>query len=187
MTSVNSDNKARLLNFETFRHNVPIGIYGSFFGQRKDDLIKLRDHLKQHGFNARISEDLDHRDPAESEVRNNTIDRELSEKLINDSKIHIFVLPLRREDEPSTLIQSVSMEMEKLITLIEYGHKSNQHCIILIETGLMGNDIHGMGALARGLVVDDNGWECADYVIIDDIFQLVRHFCTEHARDLCGF
>jgi hypothetical protein len=48
-------------------------------------------------------------------------DRKLSEQLILDSDIHIFVLPLKQKDEPANLIQSVSMEIERLYTLSEYG------------------------------------------------------------------
>ena len=67
-----------------------------------------------------------------------------------ESDIHIFVLPRERGDEPSNLIQSVSMEIERLHTLSESGRKSERYVAVYAENDLLGK----MGGVCEGLLIE---------------------------------
>ncbi len=48
------------IRFKRLKRELPIGIYGSFYQERKNYLLGLRDTLRRHGYlNACMSEDLD--------------------------------------------------------------------------------------------------------------------------------
>ena len=61
-------------------------------------------------------------------------------------KIHIFVMVQGRENEPDNLIQSVSMEIERLHTLDDGGQKSANYGAVWAERGLTGT----MGTSVKG-------------------------------------
>ncbi|MCK9276587.1 MAG: hypothetical protein M0P22_00680 [Methanoculleus sp.] len=139
----------RLARVAAVKEQTPIAIYGSFYRERKQDLLLLRDYLRDPslGYSARISEDLDTVTPGQrSPVR----DREASELLIRKSDIHIFVMPRRREGEPDTLLQSVSMELERLNTLIECGAKRDQQVAVFSSAGLWRPPGGALGRYAGG-------------------------------------
>lgn len=167
----------RLERFRSLKAQTPIGIYGSFYEDRKKDLIRLRDNLQGHGYNARISEDLDGGSGGIGGIKQSVWDRELSERLINESDVHIFVVPRRREGESDTLIQSVSMELERLNTLVECGNKKNQQIAVYYESGLMDLKKWGVGAVFRGLIDRPQSWTVGEFERIDDILPQARSFC----------
>jgi len=165
--------------FRNSKRRTSIAIYGSFSGSRKEDLCSLRDHLRSPaiGYNARISEDLDP-DPQGVTKKAPGKNRELSLKLINESDIHIFVMPLRKENESDNIIQSVSMELERLNTLIEYGHKRNQHIIIFLEEGLMDQERWGLGGVCSDLIeINEDVWDIGFYEKIEDTLKPANRFC----------
>lgn len=169
----------RLARIAAVKEQAPIAIYGSFSRERKQDLLLLRDYLRDPplGYNARISEDLDTAPPGKrSPVR----DREASELLIRESDIHIFVMPRRRRDEPDTLLQSVSMELERLNTLIECGVKRDQQVAVFFERGLMETAGWGFGSVCRGLLErQDEVWTIGEFRKTQDIFPDARSFCWQ--------
>ena len=121
---------------DDLKKTTKIGIFGSFYETRKSDLTSLKQFLISNGYNARISEDLDTRKEKDRKKKDPVYDRKLSEGLINDSDIHIFVLVRETKDDPSNLIQSVSMEIERLVTLEECREKSARYCAVYLENGL---------------------------------------------------
>jgi len=121
------------VRFERLKQELPIGIYGSFYQERKNDLLGLRDTMRGHGYlNACISEDLDDRSHRVRCRSDTTYDRLLSKQLVDRSVAHVFVLAMPKRDEPANLIQSVSMELERLTTLMEHGLKSQQDVMLLV-------------------------------------------------------
>jgi len=170
---------SRLTAFESLKRDTPVAIYGSFFRSRKDDLITLRGYLRSPPlrYNARISEDLDD-NPRPG--RRSVWDRTLSERLIDESDLHIFIMPRRREGEPDTMIQSVSMELERLNTLIECGIKQDQAIAVFFEQGLMDLAGWGFGSVCRGLLENQTGiWTIGQFRCIEDIFAEARSFCWQ--------
>lgn len=83
-----------------------------------------------------ISEDLDNRPDESRSLPDSIHDRHLSLHLIDRSTAHIFVLAMPDGDEPANLIQSVSMELERLTTLMDHGLKRHQDVMLLAQNGL---------------------------------------------------
>jgi len=166
------------------KKETKIGIFGSFFGGRKAALIALKNFLLEDGYNARISEDLDRRPLNERKKNDPVCDRKLSEKLIRESDIHIFVLPCEHEDEPSNLIQSVSMEIEHLHTLSKCGQKSEKYVAVYTEAGLIGT----MGGVCEGLLASKKGdWPIEEFDDIREVFKPARQFCMNCIQDMYRF
>jgi hypothetical protein len=168
----------------SLKHQTKIGIFGSFFGSRKAGLLALKKFLCDNDYNARISEDLDKRPEHERKNRDPACDRKLSEKLIRESDIHIFILPREQEDEPSNLIQSVSMEIERLHTLSECAKISGRYVAIYAEKDLLGK----MGGVCEGLLLSKTGdWSIQEYHDIQEIFKPARQFCINCIMEMHGF
>ena len=111
-------------------------------------------------------------------------DRKLSEKLIRESDIHIFILAKEQEGEPSNLIQSVSMEIEQLHTLSVCGQKSDNYVVIFAETGLIGT----MGGVCEGLLLSKRrDWPFGEFTDITEIFLPARQFCMNCILDMYSF
>jgi len=125
----------RVQLYRHFKKNTNIAIYGSFQQSRKGDLLALRGYLRAYGYlNARISEDYcDRLDPGAEDRPIKDVN--LSDLLMDESSIHIFVFVKEHQDE-HYLIQSISMEFQRLSTLIQHGIKEDQPAAIYIEDGL---------------------------------------------------
>ncbi len=176
-----SERRKRL---DRLKRNTPIGIFGSFYEPRKRDLISLKEFLSNAGYNPRISEDLDVRTGKERKRRDPVSDRELSERLIAESDIHIFVMVHERENEPDNLIQSVSMEIERLHTLDDCGQKSADHVAVYAETGLIGT----MGGVCEGLLLSKKGdWMVEEFDDIQELFRPARQFCLNCILDMNNY
>jgi hypothetical protein len=174
----------RRTHLEHLKRTTPIGIFGSFYGPRKRDLIALKEFLLNAGYYPRISEDLDVRTGKERKRRDPVVDRELSEHLIAGCDIHLFVLARENENEPGNLIQSVSMEMERLHTLSECGKKTEKYVAVYAETGLIGT----MGSVCDGLLLSKKGdWTIEEYDEITEIFKPARQFCMNCMLDMYGY
>jgi hypothetical protein len=174
----------RSKQLETLKRRTKIGIFGSFSGSRKAGLLALIKFLQKNGYNARISEDLDTRPEHERKKKDPVCDRKLSEKLIRESDIHIFVLPLEHEGEPSNLAQSVSMEIERLHTLSECGKKTEKYVAVYAEAGLIGT----MGSVCEGLVLSKkDDWTIEEYNEIQGIFKSARQFCMNCILDIYSY
>ena len=174
----------RSQQLENCKKQTRIGIFGSFHGPRKAALVALKKYLLENGYNARISEDLDKRPEKDRKKIDPTYDRRLSEKLLQESDIHIFVLPREQVDEPSNLIQSVSMEIERLHTLSECGRMSEKYVAVYLETGLTGT----MGGVCEGLLASKKGdWSVQEFDDPREIFKPARQFCTKCIQDMYSF
>ena len=89
-------------------------------------------------------------------------------------------MPRRRRDEPDTLLQSVSMELERLNTLIECGVKRDQQVAVFFERGLMETAGWGFGSVCRGLLErQDEVWTIGEFRKTQDIFPDARSFCWQ--------
>jgi hypothetical protein len=176
---LNSHISIRLSEFKRYKANTIIGIYGSFFEDNENELCKLRDYLVKNGYNAIISKDI-HDDTIDSEDEPFKRARSASKKLIDTSHIHIFVMKGRIGD-PTHLIQSASMELERLNTLIEYGLKDSCPVIIYCEKGFI--DISG--SVCHGLIFERIGdWEVEEFEKIDDILVHARQYCYRKIREM---
>ena len=174
----------RRKQFDRLKRNTPIGIFGSFYGSRKPGLISLKEFLVNAGYNPRISEDLDIREGKDRKKKDSVVDRELSERLIVESDIHLFVLVREREGEPDNLIQSVSMEIERLYTLDDCRQKSAQYVAVYTENGLIGT----MGSVCEGLLLSKKGdWTVEQFDTIQEIFKPARQFCLNCIQDMYSF
>ncbi len=170
---------AARIRFERLKRELPIGIYGSFYQERKNDLLRLRDAIRQHGYlNACISEDLDD-SPQEARNPSNPIyDRHLSVQLIDRSVAHVFVLAMPEEGEPANLIQSVSMELERLTALMDHGIKDHQDVMLLVQNGLMDCIAGSAGNVCKGLIAGkEDEWDIEYYTRIDTTFKPTINFC----------
>jgi hypothetical protein len=171
----------RKKQFDRFKTNTPVGIFGSFYGSKKPQLLSLKEFLVHAGYNPRISEDLDRRKGKDRRRKDPVVDRELSERLIVESDIHIFVMVQARENEPDNLIQSVSMELERLHTLDDCGQKSADYVAVYAERGLIGT----MGGVCEGLLLSKNGdWSVGEFDGIREIFKPARQFCMNCIQDM---
>jgi len=174
----------RSKQLDNLKKHTKIGIFGSFYGTRKSDLLSLKQFLHNNGYNSRISEDLDTRKEKEKKKTDHVCDRKLSEKLITDSDIHIFVLVCENKGDPDNLIQSVSMEIERLNTLHGCGEKSAKYVAIYAENGLIGT----MGSVCEGLLLSKKGdWVVEEFGNIQDIFKPARQFCLNCIQDMYSF
>jgi len=161
--------------FRDIKRSISIAIFGSFYENRKEDLIKLRDFLRDNGYlGAKISEDLDDRSLEERCDDDPIRNRELSKRLIMECDIHIFVIVRRHDGEPDNLILSVAMELERMSVLDEFQIKLCPFIAIYSEQGL----IETTGSVFKGLIhekLDD--WDIEEFEHIEDIFKPCRAFC----------
>jgi hypothetical protein len=166
-----------------FKENINIAIYGSFQQSRKRDLLALRDYLRAYGYlNARISEDYSDRlDPGTEDGP--IKDTRLSDLLMDESSIHIFVFVKEHQDE-HYLIQSVSMEFQRLSTLMQHGIKEDQPAAIYIEEGL--EKIAG-GVFKGRIAQNEHGWDIGFFKNIEQIYKPARRFCERSLARIYGF
>jgi len=174
----------RIKQFDRYKRDTPIGIFGSFYESRKPGLIALKEFLSNAGYYPRISEDLDIRKGKDRTIKDPAVDRELSERLIAESDIHLFILVHERESEPGNLIQSVSMEIERLHTLDHCGQKSAKYVAVYAETGLIGT----MGSVCEGLLLLKQGdWQILEFDEIQELFKPARQFCMNCIQEMYPF
>jgi hypothetical protein len=183
--SARSDIHQRLALLGGYRKTVRIGIFGSFYNSHKKDLIALRDYLRSWGYeNARISEDLDDRPEEERKIDDPKKSLELSERLINESDIHIFVVCKREKSEPDTLNQSVTMEFERVCTLRQTGHLTADYVAVFIQKPLKETS----GGVFKGRVLTmQNEWFIEEFERIEEIFKISRQLCYDCLRKMHGF
>jgi hypothetical protein len=83
-----------------------------------------------------------------------------------------------KRDEPANLIQSVSMELERLTTLMEYGLKSRQDVMLLVQNGLTDCIAGSAGNVCKGLIAEkESDWEIEYYTRIDTTVKPTINFC----------
>jgi hypothetical protein len=90
-----------------------VGIFGSFSTRNKKFLTSLKEFLKDNGYYARVSEDLEEEYPRRKDEGKYEYSRRLSELLIEKSQVHIVFFFLETEGEHN-INQSASMEFEIL-------------------------------------------------------------------------
>jgi hypothetical protein len=147
-------------------------------------LLVLQKSLYEAGYYPRISKDLEKKKERDRKKRDTILDRKLSERLIEESDIYIFVLARGREDEPDNLIQSVSMEMERLHTLNVCGQNSAKYVAVYAENGLIGR----MGGVCEGLLALKKGdWIVEEFNDIHEILKTARQFCLNCILDMYSY
>ncbi|MDV2480683.1 hypothetical protein F8E02_01395 [Methanoculleus sp. Wushi-C6] len=173
----------RVQLYRHFKEHTNIAIYGSFQQSRKRDLLALREYLRANGYlNARISEDYSERlDPGTEDGPIKDI--KLSDLLMDEGSIHIFVFVKENQDE-HYLIQSVSMEFQRLSTLMQHGIKEDQPAAIYIEEGL--EKIAG-GVFKGRIAQNEHGWDIDFFKNIEQIYKPARRFCERSLAELYGF
>lgn len=176
------ETEERLKLFRDIKKSISIGIFGSFYGDRKKDLKKLRDFLHDNGYlGAKISEDIDDRPPDERDPNDSIRNRELSKRLILECDIHIFVIVRRHDGEPDNLILSVAMELERLSVLNEFQIKICPYIAVYSEDGV----VETTGSVFKGLVLEkQDDWDIGEFENIEDIFKECRAFCHRSIHSL---
>ncbi|WP_292410148.1 MULTISPECIES: hypothetical protein [unclassified Methanoculleus] len=83
-----------------------------------------------------------------------------------------------RDDEPANLIQSVSMELERLTTLMDYGIKDRQDIMLLVQDGLTDCIAGSAGNVFKGLIAEkEHDWDIEYYTQISATFKPTLNFC----------
>ncbi|MDG6251567.1 hypothetical protein [Methanocalculus sp.] len=172
-------NRLELRNSQ--KKNIAIGIYGSFHRTRKNDLLALRSFLRDQGYDkTRISLDMihhmaeDHSSLVPETLPEGPIqDMILSDLLVKESTIHIFIF-VKEHDDEHYLIQSVSMEFQHIRDCISYGAKKDQFVAVYVENGL--EEIAG-GVFKGQIMRNEHGFDIAFFNRIEEIFKPVQRFC----------
>lgn len=173
----------RVQLYRYLKEHTDIAIYGSFQQSRKRDLLALRDYLRANGYlTTRISENYSDRlDPG---TRDGPIkDVNLSDLLMDESSIHIFVFAKEYQDE-HYLIQSVSMEFQRLSTLMQHGIKEDQPTAVYIEEGL--EEIAG-GVFKGRIAQNEHEWDIEFFKDIEQIYKPARRFCERSLAEIYRF
>ncbi|MCA1917285.1 hypothetical protein [Methanospirillum hungatei] len=123
-------NQRRFEELALLKQITWVEIFGSFFESHKKELTDLQHYLHNIlGYDAKVSENLDNalpRSKCDKPIRDYT----LSERLIEDSHIHILIFPFPKETDPHHLNQSATMEY------IMIRERKNPYVIVLVEKGL---------------------------------------------------
>jgi len=163
------------ISFFKYKKEINISIYGAFSSGRINKLTKLRDYLRGHGYNAKLSIDLEKEYPRKENESKEEYNRRISEILIRWGDIHIFVFFCEHEGE-FNVNQSASMELEGV-------YRSGKcDCVVLyFEEG----SLEQMRSLLRGLV-SKTGWDYEVFENIEDIFDDAIGFCSNCIHKIFG-
>ena len=93
--------------------SIPIGIFGSFAPRNRSILEKIQNRLREDGYSASISLDLDLEHPCRDNENSDSYNLRSSHVLLDQSLIHLFVFFVE-EDSEHSINQSASMEFERL-------------------------------------------------------------------------
>lgn len=174
-------NRRSFEDLSLLKQKTRIGIFGSFSGGHKDDLLALREYLHDElGYCARISEDLTHL-LSRSYPDTSSRDYALSELLIEESDIHILVFPFPTGSDPHHFTQSVTIEY----TLIKERRKPR--VVIVCEKGLRDSIPHSFGGVMKGsLTIDTPGFECdiIEYDSLEDTYSELTMICYRFVREI---
>ncbi len=78
---------------DDLKHDLYIGIFGSYFGENQNDLVRLQNFLKDDGYsNTLLATDLRETSPRRMNENENTYNQRISRELVEISYIHIFTL-----------------------------------------------------------------------------------------------
>lgn len=165
------------------KRSIPIGIFGSFWHRNQPILEIIRARLRAAGYNARLSFDLAQEHPQEENEDDDSYNLRISQLLLDQSCIHIFVF-FAEADSEHYINLSASMEFERLC------EQAGPHdALILIEEGMLAL----AGGYFRGRwakTCRDLHWETyirnEDNLVADAIeFEtLIRQFCLQRIIDL---
>jgi hypothetical protein len=165
----------RIGYFSFLKRQTRIGIFGSFIPCHKQDLLAMRDYLKDIlGYRACISTDM--RQKHNGLFTND--DREalaLSEDLIEWSQVHILVFPYPLRTDPFHLDQSASMEYAMI-------RERKKPCVlVLCEQGLRENRPDSFGGVMKGSLKErclDFSPEIIDYDSLPGVYEEIAMFCN---------
>ncbi len=165
------------------KQKTRVGIFGSFFDGHKKDLTDLQHYLHDIlGYDARISENLE-KDFPRSTLDKPIRDYTLSERLIEDSHIHILMFPFPKESDPHHLNQSATMEY----TMIR--ERKKPYVVVLVEEGLQDDIRDSFGGVMKGsLQLDAAGfeYEIIEYNTIKETYSALTMILYRFMRKIWG-
>ncbi len=174
-------NQRRFDELVILKQKTRIGIFGSFFEGRKKELTDLQHYLHDTlGYDARISENLEEKIPRsvpDKPVR----DYSLSNRLIDESDIHILVFTFPKATDPHHLNQSATMEYAMI------RERKKPYVVILIQEGLLDNIWSSFGGVMKGsLKIDATGfeYEIIEYREIDEAYSELTMICYRFLRKI---
>lgn len=148
------------------KSSVPIGIFGSFRYGRIDNLRTLRNFLNSNEYFAQITEDIDPHFNDLSFQKPIGYDLKISEQLIHQSSIHIFVFNIEGESEHQTST-SPAIELTILRERIRSGQILNPKLLLYYENGCE----DGVGSLLRDLLLSRRYWREFNYTVLKEICE----------------
>jgi len=166
-----SEIKKDLEVYRNFSKTVQIGIFGYFGDSGLDNLIKLRNYLKTHDFNAKLSIDIE---TPESPIVSPPADAIQSSLLLyQSSKILIYIITPAPLDQQQKMLDSVA---------IEYGwaYLERRNCVgIYFQSG------HDFNTLPQGAKDELHEiWNMESFNEIEDVFEIISRFCEDKIREL---
>lgn len=169
-----SDLNAEYNETDRIKGALPIGLFGSF---RRPFLELLKRHfIEKEGFKARISYDLRTKYPKPPEQYQSAYDVFLSERLLEESRIHIVIF-FKEEGGEDGINDSATMELGMLRTHHKYRSKIGQYSLILCESGY---DNRNIGGMRRGIRPYTNKeWQWHDF----DTYEEAKLHATQFGYD----
>jgi hypothetical protein len=175
VSRVNNEDKNKI--FQLNKQDFPIGIFGSFKYGRLSHLQSLRDYLNSNDYFARLSENIDPHFNDKNFKKPIGYDLEISEKLIDISKIHIFVFYHEKRNQHHTG-ESPAIELSYLKSKIIDHLIQNPKIIIFIQNGIEKE----VGSLLRDLILDKRYWREFPFTNLEDIFEQTITLCNNFIR-----
>jgi hypothetical protein len=106
-----------IAEFEALKRDIRIGIFGSYLGNHLTDLNLLQIFLKDNGYiNTKLARDLEEDEPRGLHENEFTYAQRISDKLVDESYVHIFIL-FKENDGEHGINQSVLGEIRQAHTI----------------------------------------------------------------------
>ena len=163
--------KEDLIAYHQKKQAGPIGIFGAF--HRYKLLESFRDFLISEKYYAWLSVDLEKLYPCRKNEDMDVYNFRISRKLIEKSKICIFIIFLEHGEE-TNINQSVTQEAQYLYDLQQVRMQEKfPHVLILDEKGCK------PAGLFRGLVKECHPrWKEASFSTRKEMFMAAKQFCA---------
>lgn len=164
---------------ERFKSVLPIGLFGSFI--RITFLESLKNHLiNNEGFNAKVSYDLRLKYPQYHDEIPSAYDFRLSEKLLEESRIHIIFF-FKEEKGEEGINNSATMELGMLYAFHQGRDQIGRYSLILCESGYDNKNIGGMRKGIRPHT--DREWRWHDFDTYEECQMHSTQFCYDCILD----
>ncbi|MEN6518615.1 MAG: hypothetical protein ABFC38_10540 [Methanospirillum sp.] len=160
-----------LQQFEDYKKHFPIGIYGPFSNPHLQMLKSLKTALVDEKYNARISLDIGESDPQREEENRDDYNGRMSDRLVNESMIHILLLFVEGEGEHS-VNESALFELSAL-----FERKRNDSILILGEKTVEMNAFLQRRGIFWSRRRMFNYSQLTNFESVEDVVEVSASFC----------